>query len=51
MHLQTKYDTLGRMLKHTWEDTLPDKETAAAMGECLADIASTPIESTGSVNS
>ena len=38
MDLQTKYDTLGLMLKHTWEDTLPDKETATAMGECLVDI-------------
>ena len=38
MELQEKYDALGQLLKHTWEDTLPDRETAAAMGECLADI-------------
>ncbi len=38
MDLQNRCDVLGRMLKHTWQDTLPDKETAVAMDECLADL-------------
>ena len=36
--LQRRYRALCSMLKHTWEDTLPDKETAAITGECLPDI-------------
>ena len=38
MDLQNRCDVLGCMLKHTWQDTLPDKETAVAMDECFADL-------------